>query len=125
MPIELSMKTLSWIGAAGVAISTMAGGVTFVDSRYAKSPQVELIQLRLEEKILTDREAAVQQRIWRVEDRYQTTLTNAPETVKEEYRQMQIDLSQIRHEIQAVMETYHQQGYPATDSYYKYERAVR
>ena len=123
--LDLSFKTLSWIGAAGVAVSTLAGGFTYLDSQYAKATDMKLVQLRLEEKILTDREAVIQQRIWSIEDRYDDFLKVAPAAVKEEHRQMVMDLEKIKQEISSVMDMYHEKGYPATDSYYKYERAVR
>jgi dsDNA-binding SOS-regulon protein len=118
-------KILSAFGMVGVAVSTMYGGMNWVEDRYARAPRVELLELRFEEKVLTDRAVAIQDRIWEIEDRYQDFLTVAPVSVKEEHRQMVADLAKVKDEIRAVMDGYRQKGYPATSDYYKYENAKR
>ena len=84
----------------------------------------QFTDLRLEEKILTDRVRAIQERMWSVEDRY-PVLTLAPVAVREEYRQMVADLADVQRQIQSVMDTYRQVGYPASSDYYHYERPYR
>jgi hypothetical protein len=116
---------ITWIAAAGAAISSLYGGMTFIDDRYARAPQVQLLELRVEEKILTDRVSAIQHRLWKIEDEYGANLTGAPVTVKEEYRHMVHDREQIKDQIQSIMDSYRRNGYNASDTYYSYERPVR
>lgn len=118
-------KVLSAVGLVGVAISTLYGGANWVEDRYVKTSRVELLELRFEEKVLTDRSIAIQDRIWEIEDRYEGFLSVAPVSVKEEHRQMVADLATIKQEIRAVMDRYRQRGYPASDDYYKYENSKR
>ena len=123
--MEPMHKILSAVGMVGVAVSTMYGGMNWVEDRYARAPRVELLELRFEEKVLTDRAVAIQDRIWEIEDRYQDFLAVAPVSVKEEHRQMVADLAKVRQDIQAVMDGYHRKNYPATDDYYRYENSKR
>jgi len=123
--MEPMHKILSAVGMVGVAVSTLYGGITYIDDRYAQAPRVELLELRFEEKVLTDRAVAIQDRIWEIEDRYENFLTVAPVSVKEEHRQMVADLAKVKDEIRAVMDGYRQKGYPATSDYYKYENSKR
>ena len=121
-PLKLAGTVLALV--VGVTTSTYKG-VEFVDARYAKSGDVQLTNLRLEEKILTDRTVAIQSRIWTLEDRYGVDLFEAPGTVKEQYRQMVVDLADVKAQIQSVMQAYRAGGYPASDSYYSYEQPHR
>lgn len=122
--MEFSAKHLGLVAALGGVISMGAGGLSWIDDRYAKAPQVDVLHLRLEEKILTDRERHVQEQLWELEDQYMD-LAKAPTRVHDEYRQMQVDLAQVKQEIAQVIETYRRSGYPFTESYYQYERPRR
>ena len=131
MPWEPT-KIAGLVAAIGGAVATAWGGVSFIDDRYGKTAEIQevkqattFVNLRLEEKILTDRVAAIQQRIWKLEDRYGDTMTTAPDTAKEEHRQMQTDLASMHEQIVSVMDAYRRQGYPATENYYKYEQPHR
>ncbi len=125
-------KAAGLVAALGASIGVLYSGVSFIDGRYAKMPEVEqvrtdmtLTSLRLEEKILTDRVAAIQQRLWKIEDRYGEDLAGAPMSVKEEHRQMDLDIAEVHDKIKSVMDAYRHGGYQASDSYYKYERPLR
>jgi dsDNA-binding SOS-regulon protein len=123
--MEPLQKLLSAVGSVGVLCTTLYGGATWVDDRFARAPRVELLELRFEEKVMTDRAVAIQDRIWEIEDRYDDFLNVAPVSVKEEHRQMVADLAKVRDEIRAVMDRYHQRDYPASSDYYKYENSKR
>jgi dsDNA-binding SOS-regulon protein len=123
--MEPLQKLLSAVGSVGVLCTTLYGGATWVDDRFARAPRVELLELRFEEKVMTDRAVAIQDRIWEIEDRYDDFLNVAPVSVKEEHRQMIADLAKVREEIRAVMDGYHRKNYPASDDYYKYENSKR
>ena len=86
--------------------------VVQLDSRWAKAVDVkEIIEKhdtdvaqimtqqqkmseRLDRKILEDRASDTQDRIWKLDDRYQT-IENMPPTTKEEYRKLKVKLDQI------------------------------
>jgi hypothetical protein len=118
--------------AAVVVVTALYSGGTFIDARFAKTNEVKGLQssmrltnLRLEEKILVDRTVAIQHRMWSLEDRYGRDLVTAPPAVKEEYRQMVVDLADIQKQIAALMDAYRAGGYNASDEYYHYERPRR
>lgn len=64
------MKRLSTITAISVAVCGLIGSVIAVDTRYATSARLELVELRLDQKIIEDRIQALQERMWKLEDRY-------------------------------------------------------
>ena len=129
MDLSTVMKTGT---AAGTLLVSLYTGGSWLDARYAHTEAVDALtsdtrftNLRLEEKILTDRVAAIQTRMWSLEDRYHHDLTTAPPAVREEYRKMVVDLDDVRQQIQSVMAQYRAVGYPATMDYYRYERPHR
>lgn len=109
-----------FVGGAATIIGALYGGGTFVDNRYAHQGDVQLISMRLEQKVLTDRASQIQQRIWKIEDRYGSDLKEAPETVKEEYRQLKMELNDLDHELNAVQQEYRSVG-KSNEGYYDKE----
>jgi hypothetical protein len=114
------------IGAGGTALATLWGGASFVDHRYAHTEtvfemqdDVYLVGQRLEQKILTDRYTQLQQRAWKIEDRYGLGLAIAPETVKEEYRQIKAELASLTEEMDRVNSEFKQRGAPSSRYYEK------
>ena len=84
-----------------IAISTLVGTAFTVDNRYAKDDQVkqveqqvQKVEKRLDKKILKDRANALQERIWKLEDRYEKK--KMPKTVQEELRKLKIELVDIQ-----------------------------
>ena len=51
-------------------VALLYGGVTVIDSRYAKSQEVKSIERRLDVKIEGDILNQKQSRLWQMEDRY-------------------------------------------------------
>ena len=64
------MKRLSTIIGVSVAFCGLIGSIIAVDTRYAKSARLEMVELRLDQKIVVDRIQALQERMWKLEDRY-------------------------------------------------------
>ncbi len=56
---------------------------------FAKASELQLVSLRLDQKINQDRCDWVQQRIWALDDRYDKRVM--PTTVKEEYRRLKAE----------------------------------
>ena len=60
-----------------ISVGTILGGLVAIDARYAKSSgidnlsdQICRVEQRLDQKIKTDRANSLQERMWRLEDRY-------------------------------------------------------
>lgn len=68
--IQESWKKLASIVGIVVILSTAVGGIMAADARYAKSEYVSAVEERLNVKILQDRIDAVQERMWKIEDRW-------------------------------------------------------
>jgi len=88
-----------------IAISTLVGTAFTVDSRYAKDEQVkkveqkvQKVEKRLDMKILRDRANALQERVWKLEDRYNGK--KIPTAVKEELRKLKAELVQIQKDLE-------------------------
>ena len=84
-----------------IALTTLVGTAFTVDNRYAKDEQVkqveqqvQKVEKRLDKKILKDRANALQERIWKLEDRYEKK--KMPKTVQEELRKLKIELVDIQ-----------------------------
>lgn len=65
----------------------------FFEGRYALSETVQKIEQRLDNYILEDRYNAIQERIWRIEDRYEDK--KMPEIVKENLRLLKVEKTKI------------------------------
>jgi len=95
----------TWV-AVVVGIITLLGGALgtafAIDSRYAKTAQIaevqefaELIDKRLELKILKDRADALQSRMWKLEDRYGMDIGSMPDDAREQYRELKKEYDEI------------------------------
>jgi hypothetical protein len=89
------MKRLSIILGIVLALSTLIGGLFTLDRRWAKAESVQQLSVRLEQKILEDRQFALQERIWRLEDRYKGRAVACPPEIKMEIRNLKQDLMGI------------------------------
>tara|TARA_R100001244_G_scaffold82073_1_gene63849 strand:+ start:12 stop:338 length:327 start_codon:yes stop_codon:yes gene_type:complete len=98
-------KVNTWIAVA-VGMATLLGGVLgtafTIDSRYAKTGEiadikdyVQKIDKRLEIKILKDRADALQERMWKIEDRYGMELAEMSEEVRLQYRELKKEYDDI------------------------------
>lgn len=87
----------SGIVSLAAVITSVYSGMTWVDDRYANKDDVQLIELRLEQKIQQDRVQQIQQRLWQIEDRYRDKLQR-PENqdAYSEYRKLKDELEVLR-----------------------------
>jgi predicted mannosyl-3-phosphoglycerate phosphatase (HAD superfamily) len=81
--------TLTNIVSFLAIVSFVFGGYFYLEKRYALAQDLKKVEQRLEYKIVNDRLNSIQERIWKIEDRFE----NKPmdETTKEEYRKLQVD----------------------------------
>jgi hypothetical protein len=100
--MDLDLATVGkYVGGIGALVGTLYGGGNYVDTRYAHQDDVQLMSMRLDQKILADRAAQLQARRWTIEDRYGLDLAEAPDTVKEEYRRIREELDDLDQEMAA------------------------
>jgi hypothetical protein len=72
MLTKIIIPVVSFLIAVGAAYVA-------VDERYAHAADMQRLEQRLDQKILEDRSIAIQERIWKVEDRVQTQRRPTPE----------------------------------------------
>lgn len=88
-------KTLKILISLTVLISATIG----VNAYFAKASRLELVEMRLEHKILADRAHAIQAEIWKIEDRYtkpdgSVKIPVGPE--RERYRKLKEELKNLQ-----------------------------
>ena len=98
-------KISTWI-ALLIGLTTLVGTMFALDNRYAKTEDisdiesyVEQIDQRLELKILKDRANAVQERMWKIEDRYGMEVAKMSEEVRDQYRELKKEYDEIMQKI--------------------------
>lgn len=82
------IKKLSTVIVIIIGLCTLAGIGYKYDQRLAKADDVKKLDIRLEQKIQSDRVANLQERIWSYEDRYGTDCLIMPTNVRAEYRNL-------------------------------------
>ena len=92
--------------AVVVGFCTMMGTAFTIDSRYAKvgemsevNEYVQQVDKRLELKILKDRADAIQERMWKIEDRYGMDIADMPEDKRDQYRKLKKEYDEIMEKI--------------------------
>jgi hypothetical protein len=78
-------KRIAVAGGVIAILSTVFGLFFWADNRYASGADLKKLEDRLEYKITGDQQKSVQERIWKLEDRYNKSM---PPEVKDEYRKL-------------------------------------
>jgi len=82
-----------------IAFAATIGIVLGAVNYFAKASDVELVQLRLEQKIVSDQQFSVQQQIWNLEDRnrqYGTDCSKWPdERDRRQYKELKAQYDQL------------------------------
>jgi hypothetical protein len=76
-------------------VSLAFTGYFYFERRYALADELEKTKSRLEQKIQQDRMNAVQERMWKIEDRLQDQNRRATDLEKEEIRNLQVEKEKI------------------------------
>ena len=89
-----------------VGACTMVGTAFTIDNRYAKAidmdevnEYVQQVDKRLEIKILKDRANAIQERMWKIEDRYGMDVTDMTKDKRDQYRKLKKEYDEIMEKI--------------------------
>lgn len=96
--------------ALATIVGTLYSGGSWVDTRYAHQEDLVLVGMRLEEKLQGDQAERIQNRMWRLEDRYSPSMANAPDSVKEEYRELGAQRQEIQRRLQRIEQQMQQQN---------------
>lgn len=107
----MDLKKITAITVIIISLSAVTGLVFKLDGRWAKAGTVKLLSMRLDIKILEDRLSALQERIWKLEDRYpgihrefiHGTPSPTPVSVKEEYRDLKKKISELKKQIDKLL----------------------
>ena len=89
-----------------VAIITILTVTVKLDGRWAKAKDMEELnielkhtQTRLEQKIQEDRSYNIQERLWKLEDRYGYKEEEMPSEIRDQYRRLKDDKERIDKEL--------------------------
>ena len=92
--------------ASLAALLTIAGGIWSLDARWSQASEVESLKQivsnlnnRLEGKIISDQITAIQNRQWRLKDRYGENVSEFPQSIKEEYRNLEKQKNELIQEL--------------------------
>jgi len=84
----MSLKKISVILGLVISLTVIVGAGAKLDRRWAKTDQLVMVAQRLDQKIIQDRINAIQERLWRLEDKYGNTIADMPETIRDQYRRL-------------------------------------
>lgn len=98
----MDLQKISVIAGLLVVLAGTFSGAFSLDGRYAKSVELQQTNKRLDIKIQEDRAVRIQERIWRLEDRY-STLDKASPADKEEWRKLEAEKKSIDSNIQELI----------------------
>ena len=104
------MEKVSTLIAISIGVTTLVGTAFTVDTRYAKSNDVEEIMVmvnnvdrRLEIKLKKDRCNSLQERMWKIEDRYGMDVSKMPGEKRDQYRELKKEFDELQLEIKELM----------------------
>jgi hypothetical protein len=87
MPLPINKTFQTW-GAVFAILVSIAGAIIGIDGYFAHADALGTLEIKFETKILTDRSDRIQDRIWKLEDKY-TTRKQAPPEIQESWRLME------------------------------------
>lgn len=93
---EILTTALALVSFAGI----IWGAQTYLHNNFASAGEVQQLEKRLDVKILEDRLFIIQDRIWRLEDRYEDN--QMPKEVKEQHRVLVDDKNKLEKELDII-----------------------
>lgn len=91
---------LQTVVTIGVLIGMVVGGINY----FASARDLQLVEVRLDQKIVSDQIMQVQNRIWQLEDRYKgTSCVNWPSSDdRMEYRRLKEQLEKLKDQLKVL-----------------------
>lgn len=110
------------IGVVVSIVFTLGSGYAYVESTYAKrievleqileqKANVILVDMRLEQKIQSDRVGQIDERLYKIESVYGIDLKDAPQAVKDNYRDLTKQKEEIDRNLKMIQEKVQSQQY--------------
>lgn len=87
-------QTPRWVEVVSF-ISIIVTIVLGMNAYFVKAEEFNKLELRVEQKIISDRADQLEQREWKLEDRY-SKLESMPNEIKSEYRKIKTEKIQLR-----------------------------
>ncbi len=97
------IKKIMTISGLIIALAAVWGLLRSLDQYVAKAEQLKQVEMRLDQKIDADRVDRVQERIWKLEDRYEA-VGRMPQSVKEEYRDLKQEQIRLEEKLKKSIE---------------------
>ena len=95
----MNLKRISVISGVLISLSILTGTLFKLDSRWAKAGDVEQLAIRLEQKIQSDRADNIQERLWKLEDKFGYDVSKMPPTIRDQYRILQQERQEINRKL--------------------------
>lgn len=87
-----------------VAVCVMVGMIVGALNYLAKAADLQLVEMRLDQKIVSDQVFQLQQRIYQLEDRnYGPCVTWTDQADKDTYRKLQEEIEMLKHRRDALI----------------------
>ena len=116
---SITEAPLKVIGTAlGVGITLVGGtykGFDFVDSHFAHQDDLEMVNMRLDEKVSSDRVNQVQQRIWMLEKEYGSDRNTWPQSVQQEVKELEVKKQKLDRHLDKIDDIMLQRGLNPSD----------
>lgn len=100
MPININ-NTAQTCGAVAGVLAAIGGGILAIEGHYAKAEALTKLELRVDQKIAADRGDKVQERIWRLDDRYPNRVV-APLEIQQQWRELEKEHKDIQIQLNVI-----------------------
>lgn len=97
---KLKKEALAAILSLCTLVAIVWGAQSYLYTTYATAEDVQRIEQRLDIKILEDRLSNVQERIWKLEDRYQDQ--RKPQEVYEQLRVLGVEKDKLKDDLKSM-----------------------
>jgi len=84
----MNLKKISVILGLIISLTVIVGAAAKLDGRWAKTDQLVMVAQRLDQKIIQDRINAIQERLWRLEDKYGNIIADMASAIRDQYRRL-------------------------------------
>ena len=95
----MNLKKISIILGLVISLTVIVGAAAKLDGRWAKTEQLVMVAQRLDQKIIQDRINAIQERLWRLEDKYGNIIANMISTVRDQYRRLLKEMKDLEKQL--------------------------
>jgi len=95
----MSLKKISIILGLVISLTVIVGAAAKLDGRWAKTEQLVMVAQRLDQKIIQDRINAIQERLWRLEDKYGNIIANMISTIRDQYRRLLKEMEDLEKQL--------------------------